>query len=594
MAAAAVSTGSTGSTTNASSGVLGSGPQRAYSLPQEPAFAGSSNAKQQQAAAAVFHGHLPHMQQQNQQHPYGQPESINSATSPASAGPSYIHASAPSSGLHPAASAPGSAPIPQSSSFPTSASSHRVAGSASSSGTSGVQATATHTSNEQDMMHKGPDTVSSTVQGSTDPGVTAPFPPAYSSLNPAQYGNTSNNANNNANSQYTQPAFSTRTASPLSYAVQGLPSTSTAPIPSASTSIPMTAKTGVQHVPPSEQTFAEKVELFSSVSVSDHRHLFHAYIYDYLFRQGYERTARAFLQDAPNVPTKQKKDRKGKQQGGSVSHTSSRNSRNKRKRSENEDDDILEGDKQEGAEANQGEGSSRAKKRPTSQTSLSNMPESIAEEQGDSNGDNGLKLNGMKTLNQDGKPSTSSSEDSNSTASSSHFFGSSTKDSSSNASLSTQATTATGISMQTGIESHAATKGSDAGTTGSTADENDTMINSTNSPLGSRDNLFSPSLFSPNQSPDKSELNLKDNITDQEDEEDDLPLPDIQIDSHWGFLYEWWEVFWDVWRAKGAKGAGSLAAKAYEKTLHDFVSFLPSSLQGICHMYKHADRATLS
>ena len=41
-----------------------------------------------------------------------------------------------------------------------------------------------------------------------------------------------------------------------------------------------------------------------------------------------------------------------------------------------------------------------------------------------------------------------------------------------------------------------------------------------------------------------------------------LPRPLVQLGSTEGFLYEWWTVFWDVFRAKGDR-AGSQAARNY-------------------------------
>lgn len=41
-----------------------------------------------------------------------------------------------------------------------------------------------------------------------------------------------------------------------------------------------------------------------------------------------------------------------------------------------------------------------------------------------------------------------------------------------------------------------------------------------------------------------------------------MPEPDVQISTDGGFLYEWWTVFWDVFRARGDRG-GSPAARAF-------------------------------
>lgn len=587
MAAVAVSSGSNGSTTsNTPSAMHGNGPQRSFSLSQQPGF--TNSAKQQQPT--VFYGQPPHMpaHMQQQSHNAQQPQqahqhyttvATDNATSPASTGPPSGNAS--NAGPHP----PPASSSGGSSSFPTSTALHRAVGSTSTSGNTGGLSNGSYSSNEHSIMPNGSNSLSSD-QGPVSAEATS-FQPLQANVHSTQHLNVSKGTG----LQHTQPAYLSRGSSPLSYALQSFPSTSSAPLASTSTAIPIAAKSGMQSSVPQQHSsqppsfdpaFTEKVELFSSVSVSDHRHLFHAYIYDYLYRQGYERTARAFLQDAPNVPTKQSKDRKGKQKAtttatasNSVEASSSRNS-NKRKRSENEENDTILGDKVENTGNEPAESTIRPKKRPTSQTSLSNMPDSILEEEDEADDIDGTSSGSRHTTsNQEGKPSTSSSEDSNSTGSSALFFGSSTKDSSSNASLSTQATTATNTSIQTGLESHTATKGSDADTVTSAGDEHDqdATINTMNSPFGSRDTQFSPTLFSPNQSPDKSDLSIKDIVEKEEIEgEEDLPLPDIQIDSNWGFLYEWWEVFWDVWRAKGAKGAGSLAAKAYERTLHEFVS----------------------
>lgn len=394
---------------------------------------------------------------------------------------------------------------------------------------------------------------------------------------------------------------------------------------------------------PAGISFADKVELFSSVAVADHRHLFHAYIYDYLYRQGYERTARSFLQDAPGFPTKRIRNskRKGKQRATDDSdandHATSSNTgdirANKRKRSANEEDSLFDlDDEDEDEEEDEGEDGQRldgndkeSRTDNMQQTKRSGGKDvrpkkrtmtgaSSATYIGTDDGYSGETSNNVSSstglaastgaTKGEGKSGTSSSEDSGSVGSSSRFYtmgASSGKDSSSNASNSTQATSISNATSGDGaqslsLESQAATKGSDGGMTA------DDTMHSTNSPLGSRDNLFSPELSpSTTQHPsspaaaDKEEENQssqqqrstrereasgKTVVADTEESQGDmvhegeelLPLPDIQIDSNWGFLFEWWEVFWDVWRAKGAKGSGSLAAKAYERTLNGYVS----------------------
>lgn len=699
-ATAAVNGGVNSSTTTtaASQSTLPGHNPRSYSLSQQPTFPDTSLKQslfqQQQQQYPHMQHQYNHLQQQQQQ-PHE--------------GAMHGHAASPSSGDHvqttllSSSSSASSAHLVNasstgsSSSFPTGVGGPRLAaGAAPQAGHAGLSINTSYTTGNSSNDHPRTSSSNSMMNdnaaagpsSSSSMGSNAAGGPALLSL-PTNGSGTSHNSNyqaqpqhnnalsssslsanmSNINNNNAQPAFVNRTASPLSYALQNFPPSSSSsntsmsasnsaagPGPQASTSTstaypsnhtsmpsfqsqsqqPHHPTSGLGHAngTTSGQTFAEKVELFSSVSVSDHRHLFHAYIYDYLFRQGYERTARAFLLDAPNVPTKKDKnaDRKGKRkadhQNGDVSTSTAPNmqksgsaasaSRNKRKRSENEeldlsgtqedDDENVQNDLVQNGSGSAGGSGSRPKKRPTSMTNLSssNMPISLLEEDEDDPATNveGSTLTG-RSRNDSGqeltKPSTSSSDDSVSTASS-HFFssnggiigGSSMKDSSSNASNSTQATsvsTTTSTGVQS-VESHTATKGSeegdDAGRDDNTniGDDNDTTMNSVNSPMGSRDNLFSPTLFSPtlpNQSPDKSEV-MKDVIAEdfaagpkasakQEDEDEELPFPDIQIESNWGFLYEWWEVFWDVWRAKGAKGAGSLAAKAYERTLHAFVSF---------------------
>ena len=306
---------------------------------------------------------------------------------------------------------------------------------------------------------------------------------------------------------------------------------------------------------------------------SEHKHLFHAYIYDYLFKQGFSDAARAFLVDAPDTPIKRPPDYVSPTKG---SHAKEAKSGGQRSRghsptlpSENSEhpasnggvvDDVSQtgGGKEFGtSDPLNTSGSATSPPGPHLERIVSDMGDEDLEQEARQR-DDSMQDETEQSIIQTGrdivatKPGTSSSENSNTSSSfgSARIGDTSSKDSA-QTSHSTVGTAATSV-LTTSMGVDCILDGSSNGSDGDQTPPSSHAMN------GNRSNSNNPS-FSPKA------ISTSSGVPQQlpsHDPEAALPRPDISIVAPQGFLYEWWTVFWDVFRARGDKG-GSPAARAF-------------------------------
>ena len=316
---------------------------------------------------------------------------------------------------------------------------------------------------------------------------------------------------------------------------------------------------------------------------SDHKHLFHAYIYDYLFKQGFTDAARAFLVNAPDTPTKDPsshvysriglhaKESASRPPGSGVSpppplpdHQESLNGLRNGDASHTSGMNLVETSDPSRTSggvtsppgphleritddmADEEEDERREKQKPTSTAQEDDQIMHIKEE---------------KTRSPN-KPGTSSSENSNESSSFGDIrAGNASSKDSAQTSASATSTAATSIHPDSNpteslvsLDRRASGGGSDGHHTPPPIShpmkksQSDSSIN----------NSFTPKTTTSST----SSRNHHDQLAFNESSQLALPQPDISIVAPQGFLYEWWTVFWDVFRARGDKG-GSPAARAF-------------------------------
>ena len=299
-------------------------------------------------------------------------------------------------------------------------------------------------------------------------------------------------------------------------------------------------------------TSPDRPELLPAVSPTDHNHLFNAYIYDYLYQQGYREAARAFLVDAPKTPVKRGNAGQGNSNGADASNNPTNAAGSDPGRftqGQNGHADVT--DLHTG---NAESSTSRLRAASLSTEQMQHLSEGFAVEDEDDaqdgmGGDSAARSRRRHARSKTGPaPGTAGSDKSDATQSSisSSLFGGTSKDS--------NTTNATSIMGMEGSGVRKRENGADSEHPRSSA-----------TPPLDAPTLYSPPSGSTNKTPRIP------NTLNPSSGDSTLPEPDVQITAPKGFLFEWWSVFWDIFRARGEKG-GSPAAKAYYQVAQHPVS----------------------
>lgn len=288
-------------------------------------------------------------------------------------------------------------------------------------------------------------------------------------------------------------------------------------------------------------TSSQPPPLLEAVSPTDHRYLFNAYIYDYLYKQGYQDAARAFLFNAPDTPVKRAQANQDMKDGNS-SKSAGGTQLGRRPGGAQVDTTDLHVGNAESSNAHLREAAQAAQ-----QLHSAFMP--VDEEEGNDSmngagGDTSFRTASRHQRSRTGPaPGTADSDKSDhsqSSATSSRFDGTS-KDS--------NTTNATSLASR------------DASRRFAEADTSSELPNSITTP---------PSQFGATGGSSNTRTPRMPTSGSNASAGQSLPEPDVQITAPKGFLFEWWSVFWDIFRARGEKG-GSPAAKAYYQVAHEAV-----------------------
>ena len=270
----------------------------------------------------------------------------------------------------------------------------------------------------------------------------------------------------------------------------------------------------------------------------DHRALFHAYIYEYLYRQGFHEAALAFLHNAPDTSV----DRSSTSQSAQ-SKLTARENRNVASSSRLD------------ASSPPAEGNSVLEGLDALLGAVKNSP-IVSNVLG--------KGKGKATDAARDDPANSKSATRRQTA----LAPDATHDYATGASAANGADSSTSSDRSTSSRFSFANKRVDAdnrSTESTSADrEAEERLSNNTSPAGT---TASPTARSANGDADildvKSSPQENDNLRQMDIAS--LPRPMVQLGSAEGFLFEWWTVFWDVFRAKGDR-TGSQAARNYVET----------------------------
>ena len=333
----------------------------------------------------------------------------------------------------------------------------------------------------------------------------------------------------------------------------GVPSTMRKPArPSISIPEPQDASVIPQQSSPATawETFtgSNHPQLLPAVSPTDHKHLFNAYIFDYLFKQGYQEAARAFLLNAPDTPIKRtavpQASDSTTDDSNPKSAVDSNAGRTQKGANGRADPTDLHTGNAESSTAHLRAASLSSRQMQSALGAFDAEDGSVALNSGD-NSERGQRRHVRSRTGP--APSTADSDKSDATQSSmsSSRFGGTSKDS--------NTTNATSIM---GVDGNSQRK-----------KEND--MSSENPRSSATPPLDAPSLYSPPSASTAKTPRMTTNSSTSLN--DALPEPDVQITAPKGFLFEWWSVFWDIFRARGEKG-GSPAAKAYYQVAQTPVS----------------------
>lgn len=348
------------------------------------------------------------------------------------------------------------------------------------------------------------------------------------------------------------------------------------------------------------------------------RRLFHAYIYDYLYRQGYQQAARAFLADLPTTAVV----RTSNDVASAVMASGRASMNGKGKKRSREDDEIMESDEDVGGRTDQSTGNAsgqmestdRAKRGDQNVQKQNSQETSVVPAKGrkrksqEGGGTIGANLAGdtsdsmmdMMLLFSDGSPTSPAS----STASASDLQnnlvisdslnkaapGTSNSDQSSNGSsanskdsdANTASTAATGASVHMGsAPSRQSSFIFNSDTSKLTSLSSPPPFGSLSAEKG--DILASPQNDSPNPlSASSSKATVKNVSTLQSN--DILPKPDVQIAAPQGFLFEWWTIFWDIYRSKHDLQPSTIAAQVFMQASESGTVSSPASAVRYTHL----------